>query len=365
MINILQYIPSFQVGGIESFLLALDSNKDDEFKFIYLVENPIPKEYEKQIKKNGSKIIYLPYPGYKSPRKIYHYLKELKRIIMDNNINVLHSHIWSSRPYIIPIALLTNVKVRIAHSHSKDLNSKNKFFLQKFLLKIGVLFSNVYIGCSEDACKFAFKNRKYTVLYNGISFDKYKYDKKVRMEIRKNLNIGSETVFINVGRFCELKNQMFLVDVFNELHKEYKNSKLLLIGQGPDVQYIRKKIQTYDLSKYIMILENINNPVKFLNAADCFVFPSSSEGLGISYLEAQATGIKCVISTGVPDIGTFTKNILKLDLKEGSNEWSKQIITFLNEKNVRKSEYCEKFDVKITAKIYQEIIRKEMKKHER
>ena len=307
----------------------------------------------------------MPYPGNKCPKKIYIYIKELKKIIVDNNINVLHTHVWSSRPYMIPIAFFNKVKIRVAHSHSKNLNSKNKLFFQKLLLKIGVLFSNVYMGCSNDACKFAFKNRKYTILYNGISFRNFKYDTEQRIEIRNKLNLEKNTVFINVGRFCELKNQTFLIDVFNEIHKKNNKSKLLLIGQGEDVKYIWEKIKNYNLFNEVIILENINNPVKYLNAADCFVFPSISEGLGISYLEAQATGIKCVISTGVPDIGTYTENVLKIDLNDSPKEWAERILTFLNEEYIRESKYSEKFDVKKTAELYQKIIRDEVEKNEK
>lgn len=359
MINILHYIPSFQVGGIESFLLSMDKYREADINFIYLVENEIPEEYSKIIKGYGSKIIYLSYPGYKSFFKILKYIKSLKKILVENKIDILHCHVWSSRPFIIPIALLSKIKIRIVHSHSKNFNSNNKYLLQKLFTKFGVALSNVYYGCSEDACKFAFNRRKYTVINNGIDFEKFKYNKVEREKVRAKNNIQfNQKVYINVGRFCYLKNQVFLIDVFYEILKYDKDAILFLVGSGDDIALINKKIEDYGIIDNVIIFDSINNPASLLSAADCFIFPSISEGLGISYLEAQAAGLKCIISNGVPNIGTFSTEVIQLDLDQGPEKWASNIISFMEKKYVRKSFYSKKFDSKEISKKYQENVRK-------
>ncbi len=69
---------------------------------------------------------------------------------------------------------------------------------------------------------------------NGIESERYSFKSEVREKKRRELNLGDKFVVGHVGRFMQQKNHIFLIDIFNEIHKVNPNSELILISDGDD-----------------------------------------------------------------------------------------------------------------------------------
>ena len=126
------------------------------------------------------------------------------------------------------------------------------------------------------------------------------------------------------------KNHSFLIDIFNELHKIDNNYYLILLGDSVDgdttfKEHIIQKVTNYNLSNSVLfagVQEEVN---KFLNAADLFLLPSHYEGLPIVCLEAQATGLPCLLSDVISSETKITSLVSFYSLKNSAKEWAQKI----------------------------------------
>jgi len=199
----------------------------------------------------------------------------------------------------------------IVHSHTIDIRrGLKKRALQMVLGGILQKYANIYCACSYEAArtKYSKKMLKQThVIKNGIAVDKFTYNEEVRNKIRKELSIKEDTFVVgHVGRFSYEKNHEFLIDVFREFHKSNENSILLLLGEGEKQGKIKRKAEAYGLSEAVRFLGAVDNVNVYYQAMDCFVLPSTVEGLPIVSIEAQAAGLPCVVSEAVPPEAKIT-----------------------------------------------------------
>ena len=173
-----------------------------------------------------------------------------------------------------------------------------------------------------------FDNKNVYVLNNAIDLDSFKYDKKVRKEIRKELNISDDKFVIgHVGRFVQQKNHTFILDIFNEVYKENKNALLVLVGQGPLVDEMKNKCNELNISEAVMFVGQRTDVNKLYQAFDYFLFPSLYEGLGMVAIEAQCAGLPCLCSTEVPMVAKASDNIEFLKLDDDISLWKKAILS--------------------------------------
>ena len=253
----------------------------------------------------------------------------------------MHSHINTLSVFPLRAAKKAGVPVRIAHSHSTTNKKEKKKNMMKMLLRpFSKKYATNYFACTEHAGRWLFGNKEYDngnvyILNNAIDLDKFKYNEKIRIKKRKELNIENDTLVIgHIGRFVAQKNHTFLIDIFNELHKKKKNSILLLIGQGPLIDEIKQKVEMLGLSDSVKFLGQRDDVNELYNVMDLFLFPSLYEGLGMVLIEAQANGLSCIASTEVPRIVKISKDVSFLELRSSINIWRDEIIKMIGKKNL-------------------------------
>ena len=86
------------------------------------------------------------------------------------------------------------------------------------------------------------------------------------------------------------------LDIFNEVNKMEKDAILLLIGEGENLDKIKREEEALEISDKVRFLGNRNDIPQLLMCMDAFVMPSLYEGLPISAVEAQATGVKTFLA---------------------------------------------------------------------
>ena len=167
------------------------------------------------------------------------------------------------------------------------------------------------------------------VIKNGINIDKFRNVKESKQEIRKSLNIPTNAYVVgHVGRFRKVKNHTFLIDIFVHL-LQHRNAHLVLVGDGKLLPMITDKIKRLGLEKKVTILTHRNDINRLLKTFDVFLFPSLHEGTGIALLEAQAAGLRCIISDTIPVSARILDTTIAVSLDKSPEYWCKII---LNEK---------------------------------
>lgn len=165
---------------------------------------------------------------------------------------------------------------------------------------------------------------------NALDYTVFKFSEEKRKKIRNELNLNEKKIIGHVGRFNEQKNHDFLIDIFYELHKQEANTHLLLIGKGELEEKIKNKISNLGLDEFVTILPPVPNVNEYYMAMDVFVFPSFFEGMPNVVVEAQATGLPCVISDTITKEANITQNIVYRSINEEILNWTKSIISLFN-----------------------------------
>lgn len=353
MKRVLQIGMTNNLGGIENYLINYYRTIDKEkvqFDFVNIYSSKLC--FSDEITEMGGKIYDVP-NYYKHPLK---YLKTLKRIIKDNNYEVVHCNM-NSAVMLFPLiaAKLAKVKTIIAHSHN---SSSDKGFLKELLhnfnKKFIPFFATDYFACSETAGKWFFNKKiinssKFRIINNAIDTKKFSYSDFDRKLIRNELNIKEDEFVIgHVGRFNKQKNHAFLINVFSELLKIKDNSKLVLVGTGDEQKNIINMVKSLNIEDKVLFLNNRNDVNKLFSSFDIFILPSLYEGLPLVGVEAQANGVSCIFSDNITKELLLNDNVSFFSLNNSFKDWALKIIEInnsfnrrcLNSSNVLKYDIC-------------------------
>jgi glycosyltransferase involved in cell wall biosynthesis len=318
--RILNVVTIMNFGGIETFLMTLYRNIDrDKIQFDFLVHREEKGFFDDEILSLGGKIIRI---RPLDPFKIFPYIKELKYILQYTNYDIIHSHLNANTAFVLWIAKIVGIKHRIAHSHITENTGGFKTIVENLnRLYINSMSTNK-MACSDKAGKWLFGyTANFKILNNSIDVNKFCFDIKKRMKIRKELKISVETIVIgNIARFDHQKNHSFLIDVFFEFTKS-RDTKLLLIGEGDLMADVKRKINRLGIEKEVIFIGAVNNANEYLNAMDVFLFPSHYEGLGIVAVEAQTNGLPVIMNLALPDELDLTDLTYRLSLSDPIELW--------------------------------------------
>lgn len=353
MIRILHVLGSLNMGGAETLVMNLYKNIDrSKIQFDFVVHGDEKGYYEEEITKLGGKIYRVPlYKGYNH----FSYKKVWKSFLKEHNeYRIIHGHMRSTASIYLNIAKKMGL-FTISHSHNTS-NGKGFSSMIKKILQYKIKYvADYFMGCTYEANKWLFGKRvansnKCIVLNNGIDTTKFNYSDEKRKKSRKELGLNNEFVIGNVGRLCYQKNQEYLLDVFYEVKKIKNNSKLLLIGSGELKNELEEKAKSLDIFEDIIFLSNRNDIDCLMNAMDCFVFPSRFEGLGIVVIEAQSTGLKCVISDTIPSNVIVTNLVKTMSINVDACDWAKEIVKDFDKREDKVKEIIDaEFDIKKSA----------------
>ena len=155
----------------------------------------------------------------------------------------------------------------------------------------------------------------------------------------------------HVGRFINVKNQSFLIDVFAEALKLNDNMNLILVGAGQDESKLREKVKRLAIEEKVKFLINRPDVNELYQAMDCFVMPSLFEGLPVVGVEAQASGLPCIFSNKISKEVLMTKNSIMVDLSEGIDAWKKMLLSINKERNLESAKEVSElnYDIKVEA----------------
>ncbi len=345
------------VGGVETYLMNLFENIDkNKFQIDFLVQKGFNGIFKEKILKLKGKIFEVdnfkrhPIKSYKFLRKFY---KEEKYDVI--HINLCNA---SGILYAYPSKKVNkNIKI-ITHSHnSNDRHKFQHYCLRPLLNKI----TTIKVACSNLAATWMFGKKHLnncTVLNNAIKVDKFLYNEKIRKNIRKELNLTDNFVIGHVGRFSWQKNHKFLIEIFNEVYKKNKNSRLLLVGTGELMDDIKLQVNGLGLNDAVIFMGVCDNTNELYQAMDLFVMPSLFEGLPIVGVEAQTSGLNCIFSENVSKQVSITKHTKFLPLNN-KDIWLDEILS--NEKkysrndvldDIRKNGYDLKEEIKKIERLY-------------
>lgn len=268
----------------------------------------------------GCRVIALP----NRKKQLGKYRKALKKLVKQEGYDVVHVHGSSALLSIeLSIAKKFGVKKRIAHSH----NTQNSHRLVDKLLR--PYFYKQFtcaLACGQDAGKFLFGKKAFTVFHNGNDFNKFKFCKRTRDDMKDKYGLHGNFVLGFVGGLREQKNPLFLIDILKETLKVKQNVKLLVVGDGPLRSEFLKYASDCGVSANLVMAGTVTNVYDLVQAMDVALLPSLFEGLPVVATEWQASGVKCLFSDKVTPECAPTELVKFLPIDKGAKIWAQEIV---------------------------------------
>lgn len=325
MIRVLQIVTYMGRGGLETMLMNYYRHMDrSKIQFDFLVHRDFEADYDKEIQSLGGRIYHISrlIPWSKS------YRMELKHFFGEHpEYKIVHVHQDCLSAVALQCAEECGVPVRIAHSHTSCQDKNLKYLIKRHYMKKIPDYATDFFACSKMAGDWMFGGHPFRIFYNAVDVDEYVYSPAVANTIRKKFNLDGCFVIGHVGRFSPEKNHIFLIEIFSECVKINSNVRLLLVGDGIEKKQIQEKICNLKLHDKVIFTGIRSDVNELLQAMDVFVFPSLYEGLPVTLVEAQASGLPCIISDRISKECIVTNGLVtSKQLDESPAEWAKCIL---------------------------------------
>ena len=362
MKKVLCLIGSMNTGGAETFLMkvyrAIDTTK---YQMDFCVNVKEKGYYDDEIESRGGRIYRIP----SKSENIKEFKKSLTDIIQKEKYEYVF-RITSNCAGFMDLKIAKKAGAKVCSGRSSNSSDGNSI-KAKIVHRLGrwlygkyvdVKFAPSVLAAEYTFGKKAYRKGQVELLHNGVDLNVFKFDEEDRKAIREEFNISDEKVLVgHVGRFMTQKNHSFLIEIFSEIKKQNTNAVLMLVGGNGDLEgQVRAKIAQLGLDGSVIFTGVRSDIPKIFSAMDVFVFPSLYEGMPNTVIEAQATGLPCVIADTITREADITGLVQYLPLKDTSEKWASVALSAISKerKNTKSDFINNKYDIESVA---QEFVR--------
>ena len=353
-------------GGIESLMLGVLSNLDLDKVCLDFVVNTETVAFEQQLLSYGARI-YKITRRRRSRRKFYSDLKD----IFENHAKD-YIAVWENANSLGNIDYLVYAKrygipYRIMHCHN-SVNSEG--WIRGLLHVINRVrvraIATHFWSVSDQASKWFFGHDfallpNYRVIDNAVNIQHFLFNKTERNRIRAELCIADDTILAcNIGRLHPQKNQFLILNVIAELKRRGIPAHIALIGKG-DLQYeLVQQAKRLEIADRVHLVGAVSDCKPYYDAADIFFFPSLYEGLSFALLEAQASGLPCLVSDGIAAESLVNENIVVGKLTDTTEQWANNFQIAMNLPRLQKSKLVgTRFDISERKHLFDDFLEHE------
>lgn len=205
-----------------------------------------------------------------------------------------------------------------------------------------------FVAISHDTELYFRKTAKHfdvQLLPNAVDYDKFKGN--------GNHQQGTKLRLVNVGSLNKNKNQIFLLEVSRILRKKGVDFEMKIVGGGRDYAFLEQNIEEYQLKNFVSLCGNVDNVEDYLHDSDIYVHSSLSEALGLTIIEAMASGLPVVTldGRGNRDLIVQGKNGYMV-YEQNAEQFADRILEIWNDKqkynemSAFAQEFAKKYDIK-------------------
>ena len=305
-IKVLHIVEDLHTGGLEKVIYALVTGMDRE-KFdssVWCLSRG--GEIADDLTRAGFPPLIFTMKARPTPGFIIKLAWKMAR----EGVDVVHTHGYTATTVGRTAAIIAGVPGIIAHMHSTYYNFTRR---QRIIDRILSWFTARIVCCSKAVREFVIREekiqpRKTQVIYNGVLVPP---NNTAGQQLRAELGIPDGVKVIGcVASLTHPKGQRYLIEVAADIIKRGRRMKVILVGDGPERDPLKKLAQELGISDSIIFCGIVHNVWPYLDLMDIFVFPSMErEGLGIALIEAIAVS-RCVVASdlgGIPEVVTNGK----------------------------------------------------------
>ena len=300
--------------------------KDIQFDFLYFIEYP-ESVFRQEIESLGGRVFRIRRP---SPRSASS--RELSALFQAQGRkgDIVHIHTPFLTFLVAPIAHRFGLRV-VVHNHSAQFGRTPLRSMRNQLLCLPVnALADGRMACSRAAGAALFGQRavesgEVRILNNAVDLEAFAFSARAREDTRRLLGLEGAFVVGNVGRLSVEKNHGLLLRAFAALHSLRRSCKLLRVGDGALRVRLGQQCAERGIAQDVLFLGRRGDIPALLSAMDVFVLPSLFEGMPVAAVEAQASGLPCVMSDTITrEAGVVNSRFLPLDA--AASAWAEAIL---------------------------------------
>jgi len=241
----------------------------------------------------------------------------LDEIIPEIKPDVLHAHspalnglaaIKAGKKYHIPVVYECRAfweDAAVDHGTTKEGSLRYRItkMLETYVFKKAQAVTCICEGLRQDIVSRGVSENKITVIPNAVNIEKFPFAQQADENLKQQLGLQGKTVLGFIGSFYAYEGIPLILDALPEILKQHADTRLLLVGGGPQEKFIKDKVQELQLEPYVIFTGRVpHDQVQgYYNLVDVFVYPRLAMRLTelvtpLKPLEAMAQGRLVVAS---------------------------------------------------------------------
>jgi glycosyltransferase involved in cell wall biosynthesis len=345
--KVVQFVAGFRVGGAENlakqYCMLLDKSKIDLYVIAIINFHTFNDE---DLKQAGIQVIYIDELINEKFRFLPRNLKKVmckllrkcvfKKILKKIEPDVVHYHLALS-DYVQYAKLRKQTRIILTvHSEPKRIwdgsqsGNRDEKSIRKMIEQYDFKFIVLHNKMAQEI-KTLFCTDNVTIMNNGVMVDKFRYVQP-NSDLKSQLQIDEHTFVVgHIGRFNQVKNHLFLIDVFREILNINPDSKLVLVGEGQTQIQVKHKVDEMKITDKVHFLGVRTDIPELLALFDIIVFPSFYEGLSITLIESQVASVKCLVSDTVNEETKISNTLEFMSLENSPEVWAEKAVRMVEE----------------------------------
>lgn len=338
-------------GGAETMVMNYYRHIDrSKIQFDFLLHRQERGAYDDEIQSMGGRIYRIP--------PIFNFFAHQKAVKQFFNkhpeYQIIHGHVGELGYCIYKEAAMRGLPTIIAHAHNASCDRNWKWPIRTILKHLIRPYISTPMTCGHDAAIWLFGNTGASsaiMLNNAIDAQQYAFDSAIRQQVREELGWNNHFVIGDVARFSPPKNHLGLLSIFKAVLSKEPSALLVLVGDKTGLyQNIHQKVESLGISHAVQFLGSRTDIPRLLQGMDVYCSPSLYEGLSVSMVEAQASGLHVVTSNRVPQqVAIIPDRLSFIPLSAGENKWVDALLSSYNRKNTFDKIASAGFDIHANA----------------
>lgn len=232
---------------------------------------------------------------------------KIAEVAKREKLDVLHAH------YAMPHAVCALLAKQMTGNHLKvvttlhgtDITILGLEHSLQSLIRFAIEQSDYVTAVSNALVRETYEligpDKEIHTIYNFIDENEYRMTEE--QELKQELGFTDQKVMIHVSNFREVKRVKDIIHVFDKVNREIP-SKLLLVGDGPEMSVVCELVDQLGLSDDVLLLGKQDNIHELYNISDLMLLLSEKESFGLVLLEAMACGVPCIGTDigGIPEV---------------------------------------------------------------
>jgi len=303
--KILLVITGLAVGGAETQLVRVATRLKQRGWDVRVVTLIPPRAYVDVLEQAGIPVATL---GIRDKRPALRPIWRLARVLREWKPDIVHSHMVHANLLARFVRPIASAKVVIGTAHNIQEGGRLRDWLYRLTDPLCDLTTHV---CEAGAQRYVRERmvppHKMRVIYNGVDIERFRPDGQMRQSIRHDANVGTQFVWLAVGRLDKQKDYPTLLRAFSRLCRVRDRTLLWIVGEGPLREELHHLMRDLNLQHRVRFWGVRSDIPSLMNASDAFVMSSSWEGLPLALIEAQACGLPAVVT----DVGGNAEIVVK------------------------------------------------------